>query len=219
MRKSGNNKGKLKIADDSKTPSEIYSIILRGVICTLKTIFLNYYVSENIEALMKYINEKRIISAEEYKRLLYEAKDFYPVIISALFINPIKKHTKNFKSIRLDGQSKQELFNELFEELSSFFNDWLCDVEADPLLFYRLAISYRKPYSFELAVKQQLASFFTPIEEQILRLQMTEIIAMYAIEQVAIHLGLAGLDYIDYVKAPESRAEKENVSIQSRGNC
>ena len=219
MRKSENTKGKLKIADDSKTPSEIYSIILRGVVCTLKTIFLNYYVSENIEALMKYINEKRIVSAEEYKRLLYEAKDFYPVIISALFINPIKKHTKNFKNVRIDSQSKQELFNEIFLELDKFFNDWLCDVEVDPLLFYRLSISYGKPFSIELAIKQQLASFFTPIEEQVLKLQMTEIIALYAIEQVAIHLGLAGLDYIDYIKAPDSRAEKKIVSIQLDEKC
>jgi hypothetical protein len=219
MRKSDNNKGKLKIADDSKTPSEIYSIILRGVICTLKTIFLNYYVSENIEALMKYINEKRIISAEEYKRLLYEAKDFYPVIISALFINPIKRHTKNFKYIKIDSQSKQELFNEIIGELDKFFSDWLCDVEVDPLLFYRLSISYGKPFSIELAIKQQFASLFTPIEEQILKLQMTEIITLYAIEQVAIHLGLAGLDYIDYIKAPENRDEKDIVSIQSGETC
>lgn len=219
MRKSENIKGKLKIADDSKTPSEIYSIILRGVICTLKTIFLNYYVSENIEALMKYINEKRIISAEEYKRLLYEAKDFYPVIISALFINPMKKYTKNFKYVRIDSQSRQELFSEVFVELDKFFSEWLCDVEVDPLLFYRLSISYGKPFSIELAIKQQLAGLFTPLEEQVLKLQMTEIISLYAIEQVAIHLGLAGLDYIDYIKAPENRAEKEIVSIQLQGKC
>lgn len=217
MRKCEKNKGKLKIADDSKTPSEIYSIILRGVICSLKTIFLSYYVSENIEALMKYINEKRILSAEEYKRLLYEAKDFYPVIISALFINPMKKHTKAFKCIRIDDQGKQELFNEIYGELIKFFNDWLCDVEVDPLLFYRLSISYGKPFSIELAIKQQLSGVFTPIEEQVLKLQMAEIIAVYAIEQVAVHLGLAGLDYIDYSKAPESK--KEIVSIQFTGKC
>jgi len=91
MRKSGGSGNMLKIADDSKTPSEIYSIVLRGIICTLRTIFINYYVSGNIEALMRYINGKNIISSQEYKRLLYEAKDFYPVIICALFINPLKK--------------------------------------------------------------------------------------------------------------------------------
>jgi cytidylate kinase len=107
--KNEQRKNKLKIADDSKTPSEIYSIILRGVICTLKTMFQSYYVSENIEALMKYINEKKIISAEEYKRLLYEARDFYPVIICALFLNPIKKHTKNFKVIEISAEAKKLL--------------------------------------------------------------------------------------------------------------
>jgi len=213
MRKSENNKSRLKIADDSKTPSEIYSIILRGVICTLKTIFLNYYVSENIEALMRYINEKRIISAEEYKRLLYEAKDFYPVIICALFINPLKKHTKNLKNIKIDSQSKQELFKEINDELNKFFYDWLCDVEVDPLLFYRLSASYGKPFSLELSIKQHLGCVLTPIEEQILKLQMTDIISLYAIEQVAIHLGLAGLDYIDYIKTAEQKPLKSEQDI------
>ena len=214
MQKSGNAGGKFKIADDTKTPSEVYSIILQGVVCALKTIFLNYYVSENIEALMKYINDKRIISAGEYKRLLYEAKDFYPVIISALFINPLKKHTRNFKWIKTDIHAKRELSEEIFEELYVFFNDWLCSIEIDPLLFYRLAISYGKPFSMELAVKQQLAGLFTPIEEQLLKQQMIEIISLYTIEQVAIHLGLAGLDYIDYMKAPAIKDENRNVSIQ-----
>ncbi|KUO69724.1 MAG: hypothetical protein APF77_08980 [Clostridia bacterium BRH_c25] len=213
MKKSENTKSKLRIADDSKTPSEIYSIILRGVICTLRTVFLKYYVSENIEALMRYVNEKRIISAEEYKRLLNEAKDFYPVIICALFINPLKRHTKNLKNIKIDSQSKQELFNEINEELNKFFNDWLCDVEVDPLLFYRLSVSYGKPFSLELSVKQQLACVLTPIEEQTLRLQMTEIIALYAIEQVAIHLGLAGLDYIDYIKTAGKKDKKSEQDI------
>ncbi|HYF82391.1 MAG TPA: hypothetical protein VEB00_05105 [Clostridia bacterium] len=213
MSKSENTRSKLKIADDCKTPSEIYSIILRGVICTLRTIFLNYYVSENIEALMKYVNEKRIISAEEYKRLLYEAKDFYPVIICALFINPLKRHTKNLKNIKIDSESKQELFNEINEELNKFFNDWLCDVEVDPLLFYRLSVSYGKPFSLELSVKKHLACVLTPIEEQVLKLQMIEIISLYAIEQVAIHLGLTGLDYIDYIKttAVKSRETAQEV--------
>ena len=213
MRKSGNSKGKLKIAEDSKTPSEIYSIVLHGVICTLRTIFLNYYVSENIEALMRYINEKRIISAEEYKRLLYEAKDFYPVIISALFINPLKRHTKNFKSIIIESQSKQALFNEIYEELNKFFNDWLCDIEIDPLLFFRLSVAYGKPFSLELSIKQQLSSALTPIEEQFLKLQMTEIISLYTIEQVATHLALAGLDYIDYVKTPEKKDKASEQEI------
>ncbi len=211
MRKSGNTKVKLKIADDSKTPSEIYSIILRGVICALKTVFLNYYVSGNIEGLMKYINEKRIISAEEYKRLLYEAKDFYPVILCALFINPLKKYTRNFKEVKIDRQSKEELFGEINEELNKFFNEWLCDIEIDPLLFYRLSISYGKSFNIGLSIKQQLSSFLIPIEEQMLKLQITEIVAMYVIEQVAIHLGLAGLDYIDYIIEPERREEQKQV--------
>lgn len=215
MRKSENTKAKLKIADDSKTPSEIYSIILRGVICALKTIFLNYYVSENIEALMRYINEKRIISAEEYKRLLYEAKDFYPVIICALFINPLKRHTRNLKSIKIDNQSKEQLFIEIYEELNKFFNDWLCDIDIDPLLFYRLSISYGKHFNIELSIKKQLAVVLTPIEDQVLKLQMIEIIAMYAIEQVAVHLGLAGLDYIDYTKEPGKREEQNAAKIGS----
>lgn len=213
MRKSGNTKGKLRIADDSKTPSEIYSIILRGVICTLKTIFLNYYVSENIEALMRYINEKRIISAEEYRRLLYESKDFYPVIICALFINPLKRHTKNLKIVKIDSQSKKELFNEIYEELCKFFTDWLCDVEIDPLLFFRLSLSYGKPFNFELSIKRHLACALTPIEEQVLKLQMIDIIALYSIEQVATHLGIAGLDYIDYVKVPEKNDKKSEAEI------
>ncbi|MEA4848261.1 MAG: hypothetical protein VB106_13615 [Clostridiaceae bacterium] len=216
MRKSMNTKSKLKIADDSITPSEIYSIVLRGIIGTLKTIFLNYYVSENIEALMSYINEKKIISAEEYKRLLYEAKDFYPVIICALFINPLKKHTKNFKNSIIDNQSKLALFNEIYEELNRFFNDWLCDVEIDPLLFFRLSVAYGKPFSLELSIKQQLAAPLTPIEERILKVQITEIVALYAIEQVATHLGIAGLDYIDYIKASEKK--EEIVSIQLNKN-
>lgn len=213
MRKSENPKSKLRIADDSKTPSEIYSIILRGVICALRTIFLKYYVSENIEALMRYINDKKIISAEEYKRLLYEAKDFYPVIICALFINPLKRHTKNLKSIKIDSQSKQELFHEIHEELNRFFNDWLCDVEADPLLFYRLSVSYNKPYSLELSVKQYLQCLLTPLEEQILKQQMTDIVSLYTIEQVAVHLGLAGLDYIDCIKAEEHKPEQSKQDI------
>lgn len=216
MRKSPYTKGKLRIANDSKTPSEIYSIVLRGVMSTLNTVFLNYYVSENIEALMRYINGKKIIGAEEYKRLLYEAKDFYPVIICALFINPLKKHTKNFKNATIDKQSKEALFNEINKELNEFFNDWLCDVEIDSLLFFRLSTAYGKPFSLDLSIKQQLASVLTPIEERILRLQITEIVVLYTIEQVATHLGLAGLDYIDYIKAPEK--EGGIVSVQFNEN-
>lgn len=216
MRKSAYVKGKLKIADDIKTPSEIYSIVLRGVISTLRTVFLNYYVSENIEALMRYINGKKIISAEEYKRLLYEAKDFYPVIICALFINPLKKYTKNFKNSIIDKPSKQALFDEINEELNEFFNDWLCDVEIDTLLFFRLSTAYGKPFNLDLSIKQQLGSVLTPIEERILKLQITEIVALYTIEQVATHLGMAGLDYIDYVKILEKK--EEIVSIQLNEN-
>lgn len=215
MGKSGNTKSNLRIADDSKTPSEIYSIVLRGVISTLKTIFLNYYVSENIEALMRYINQKSIISAQEYKRLLNEAKDFYPVIICALFINPLKKHTRNFKDKIISSKSKSELSNEIYEELNKFFNDWLCDVEIDPLLFYRLSMSYGKPFSFELSIKQHLACALTPIEEQILKLQIIEIVSLYAIEQVATHLGLAGLDYIDYIKVSDKKGEQETITMST----
>ncbi|MGI6585903.1 MAG: hypothetical protein ACOX3L_08225 [Lutisporaceae bacterium] len=213
MRKSEYGKGKLKIADENKTPSEIYSIVLRGVISTLRTVFRNYYVSENIEALMRYINEKRIISAEEYKRLLHEAKDFYPVIICALFINPLKKYTKNFKNAIIDNLSKQALFNEINEELNKFFNDWLCDVEIDPLLFFRLSTAYGKPFSLNLSIKQQLSAVLTPIEERVLKLQITEIVALYTIEQVATHLGLAGLDYIDYIKITEKKDNKAGKKI------
>ncbi|NLK34448.1 MAG: hypothetical protein GX301_03220 [Gracilibacteraceae bacterium] len=213
MRKSEYGKGKLKIADENKTPSEIYSIVLRGVISTLRTVFRNYYVSENIEALMRYINEKRIISAEEYKRLLHEAKDFYPVIICALFINPLKKYTKNFKNAIIDNLSKQALFNEINEELNKFFNDWLCDVEIDPLLFFRLSTAYGKPLSLNLSIKQQLSAVLTPIEERVLKLQITEIVALYTIEQVATHLGLAGLDYIDYIKITEKKDNKAGKKI------
>lgn len=213
MKKSGNNKSKLRIADDSKTPSEIYSIILRGVICALRTVFLKYYVSENIEALMRYVNEKRIISAEEYKRLLYEAKDFYPVIICALFINPLKKHTRNLKNVKIGEISKKELFEEIDRELNDFFNDWLCDVEVDPLLFYRLSVSYGRPFSLELSVKKQLTCALTPIEEETLKLQMAGIIALYTIEQVAVHLGLAGLDYIDYIKREDKKDAKSEQDI------
>lgn len=214
-RKEG-HKSKLRIADDSKTPSEVYSIILRGVICTLKTIFLSYYVSENIEALMKHVNEKKIISASEYKRLLYEAKDFYPVIICALFINPLKKHTKNFKEIEISLESKKMLFGELHEELAGFFSDWLCDIEVDPLLFYRLSVSYSKTFTMELSIKHHLGCSLTAIEEQVLKLQMIDIITLYTIEQVAIHLGLAGLDYIDYSKETE---KKDNTSVKTHNIC
>ncbi|MGE5633362.1 MAG: hypothetical protein ACM3TR_20045 [Caulobacteraceae bacterium] len=216
MGKKEQRKNKLRIADDSKTPSEIHSIILKGVICTLKTMFLSYYVSENIEALMKYINEKKIISAEEYKRLLYEAKDFYPVIICALFINPIKKHTRNFRDVEISAESKKLLFDELYEELNVFFSDWLCDIEADPLLFYRLAVSYNKPFTMDLSIKQHLGCCLTAIEEQVLKLQYVEIICLYAIEQVAIHLGLAGLDYIDCFKVAnisESNNTQEIIQV------
>ncbi|HNU80153.1 MAG TPA: hypothetical protein PKG58_05350, partial [Bacillota bacterium] len=85
----------------------------------------------------------------------------------------------------------------------------------DPLLFFRLSKAYGKPFSLDLSIKQQLAAVLTPIEERILKLQITEIVALYTIEQVATHLGLAGLDYIDYVKVEK---KEEIVSIQSSRN-
>lgn len=213
MGRKDERKNGLRIADDNKTPSEVYSIILRGVICTLKTIFLSYYVSENIEALMKHVNEKKIISSSEYKRLLNEARDFYPVIICALFLNPMKKYTKNFKEIEISLESKRLLFNELHDELAEFFTDWLCDVEIDPLLFYRLAVSYNKTFTIDLSIKQHLGCGLTAIEEQVLKLQMIEIVTLYTIEQVAIHLGMAGLDYIDYFKRGETNTQKTEEDI------
>lgn len=110
----------LRIASDEMSSSEIHSIILRGVLYTFKSIFISYYVSENIEAMMNYINEKKIINPKEYKRLLAEAKDFYPVIICALFIPPIKAMTKNYKLKSLDVNKKDQLFNELYKILMDF---------------------------------------------------------------------------------------------------
>ncbi len=40
----------------------------------------------------------------------------------------------------------------------------------------------------------------TAIESQVIKLQIIEITTVYLIEQVAVQLGLAGLDYIDYYK-------------------
>jgi len=195
-------KGKrsLKIASDEMSSSEIHSIILRGVLCTLKSIFISYYVSENIEALMSCINEKRIIDSKEYKRLLTEAKDFYPVILCALFISPIKNMTKNYKLKSLDMDKKNELFKELHKILMNFFTDWLCNVELDPLLYYRIGLSYNKKFDIGLYIKKQNSYYITEIENQILSAQILEILCIYLIEEVAIQLGLAGLDYIDYYK-------------------
>lgn len=211
MRKKDSQKYKLKVADETKTPSEIYSILLKGVLCSLKTVFLSYYVSENIEALMRYVTERKLLSAEEYKRLLNEAKDFYPVIICALFINPIKKHTKGFKLNELPEEAKIVLFTELNEELSQFFADWLCDIEIDPLLFYRLALSYHKSFNMELAIKANVSGSLTAIEEQVAKGQLVDILALYLIEQVATHLGMAGLDYIDYFKTAAPRMEEKMI--------
>ncbi len=209
MSKKDSRKHQLKVADESKTPSEIYSILLKGVLCSFRTVFLSYYVSENIEALMRYITERKLLSAEEYRRLLNEARDFYPVIICALFINPIKKYTKGYKLIELTEESKSALFKELNEELSQFFSDWLCDVEIDPLLFYRLAVSYHKPFNLELAIRANGSAGMTALEEQVARGQLVDILVLYLIEQVAIQLGMAGLDYIDYFKVPVTAAKEK----------
>lgn len=204
MAEMNKRKTGLKIATDEMSASEIHSIILRGVICTLKSIFTTYYVSENIEALMNYINDKRIMSAEEYKRLLLEAKDFYPVIICALLIEPIKKNTHNFKMKELEDKKKAELFIEIYKCLMEFFGSWLCDVELDPLLYYRLGISYKKRFSIDLYMKKQNSYKLTAIENQILNDQILDILCIYLIEEVAIQLGLAGLDYLDYYKYENS---------------
>ncbi len=211
MAEKNKKKRGLKIATDKMSASEIHSIILRGVICTLKSIFTTYYVSENIEALMNYINDKKIISAEEYKRLLLEAKDFYPVIICALLIEPIKKNTHNFKMKELDGKKKAELFKEIYKMLIDFFSLWLCDVELDPLLYFRLGISYNKRFNIELYIKKQNSYKLTALENQILSDQILDILCIYLIEEVAIQLGLAGLDYLDYYKY-------ENISVNVETN-
>lgn len=209
MAEKNKRKRNLTIATDEMSASEIHSIILRGVICTLKSIFTTYYVSENIEALMNYINDKKIISAEEYKRLLLEAKDFYPVIICALLIGPIKKNTNNFKMKELDDTKKAELFVEIYKCLMEFFCNWLCDVELDPLLYYRLGISYKKRFSMDLYMRKQNSYKITAIENQILSDQILDILCIYLIEEVAIQLGLAGLDYLDYYKYENSPINAE----------
>jgi hypothetical protein len=193
-------KSSLRLARDEKTPYEIYSIILKGVVCTLNSIFLKHYVADNIEALMKYINNKKIISAETYKNLLAEAKDFYAVILCALFINPIREFTKDFKQTEIDKEKKNQLFLKLYNELFEFFVDWLCHIELDPLLFCRLAEAYGKQFNMQLYISQTSLHTLTEIELRVLKLQIIEITTVYLIEQVAVQLGLAGLDYIDYYK-------------------
>lgn len=199
MKSIRTKKTKLKLATDTKTSSEIQSILLRGVKEAFRSIFISYYVSENIDALMKYINDRKILSSEEYKRLLNESKDFYTVIVCALFIHPIKSSTMNFKLIELKREKKDLLYDELFRELYTFFNDWLCNIEIDPLLFLKLGISYKKPFNINLHIKSKLSyGGLTPIEAQVLRGQIVDILSCFMIEEVAIQLGLAGLDYIDY---------------------
>lgn len=201
----------LRIATDELSSSEIHSIILRGVLYTFKSIFLSYYVSENIEALMNYINEKKIINPKEYKRLLAEAKDFYPVIICALFIPPIKTITKNYKLKSLDVEKKSELFRELYRILMDFFALWLCNVELDPLLYYRIGVAYNKKFDIGLYIKKQNSYYLTEIENQVLNSQIMEILCIYLIEEVAIQLGLAGLDYIDYYNNIKTNVDSESI--------
>ncbi|HYE12355.1 MAG TPA: hypothetical protein VEF53_19485 [Patescibacteria group bacterium] len=208
-------KSSLRLAREEKTPYEIYSIILKGVVCTLNSIFLKHYVTDNIEALMKFINSKKIISAETYKNLLAEAKDFYAVILCALFIDPIKEFTKDFKQTELDKEKKNELFLKLYNELFEFFVDWLCHIELDPLLFCRLAEAYGKEFNMQLYISQSNLYSLTEIEIRVLKLQIIEITTVYLIEQVAVQLGLAGLDYIDYYKNVYILKEK----ISEKANC
>jgi hypothetical protein len=198
MKKNISTKRRLSIASDRKTHSELYSIVLRGVTSTLESILNDYYVSDNIDGLLKYINNKRIIEAEEYKRLLSEAKDFYPVIICAIVIQSLRKHTNSFRYKELDGESKKLLFAELKRELTEFFIDWLCVIDTNPLLLYRVAAGYNISFNLQLHITKQINHILTEIEESILKAQIVEIITVYLIEQVAIHLGLVGLDYLDY---------------------
>ncbi|HHY78292.1 MAG TPA: hypothetical protein GX498_07295 [Clostridiales bacterium] len=206
--KDGRN---LRIASDEMSSSEIHSIILRGVLCTFKSIFISYYVSENIEALMNYINEKKIMDPKEYKRLLGEAKDFYPVIICALFIPSLRKMTKNYKLKSLDKDKKEQLFVELYKVLMDFFTMWLCNVELDPLLFYRIGMSYSKKFDIGLYIKKQNSYYLTEIEERVLNNQILDILCIYLIEQVAIQLGIAGLDYIDYYNGTKIKSQNERI--------
>lgn len=217
MRNNRSQKQKLslRLANDEKTPYEIYSIILKGIVCTLNSIFIKHYVAENIEALMKYINNKKIISAETYKNLLAEAKDFYAVILCALFINPIKEYTKDFKIKELDKEKKNELFMKLYNEIFEFFADWLCHIELDPLLFSRLAEAYGKQFNMQLYISEIAAHNLTEIEIRVLKLQIIEITTIYLIEQAAVHLGLAGLDYIDYYK----NIAMDKKQIERINNC
>lgn len=203
----------LKVASDEKTPSEIYSIILKGVVCTLESIFLKHYVTDNIEALMKFINDKQIISAETYKRLLSEAKDFYAVILCALFINPVKEFTKNFKQIEISKQNKHELFIKLHAELFDFFADWLCHVEIDPLLYSRLAQAYGMHFNMQLYITHVNTHSLTEIESSVMKQQIIEISTIYLIEQVAVQLGIAGLDYIDFYKSEMITREQVASSV------
>lgn len=211
MAKKEKDNRNLRIASDEMSSSEIHSIILRGVLYTFKSIFISYYVSENIEAMMNYINEKKIINPKEYKRLLAEAKDFYPVIICALFIPPIKAMTKNYKLKSLDVNKKDQLFNELYKILMDFFSLWLCNVELDPLLYYRIGLSYNKKFDINLYIKKQNSYYLTEIENRILNSQILDILCIYLIEEVAIQLGLAGLDYIDYYNNMKANMGKKSL--------
>ncbi len=215
MKKSKNPRNGLRIAREEKTSSEIYSIILKGIISAMESIFKDYYVSENIEALMSYINSRQIIKSQEYKRLLSEAKDFYPVIICAVFINPMRKHTKDFTLKELSSDKKAALFEELNKELFDFFADWLCVIDFEPLLLHRLAAAYRKQFNLQLCISKILRQKLTELEEQVLKLQIIEVFSIYLIEQVAVHLGVAGLDYLDYYTGNQDQGlgvDKLNLS-------
>jgi hypothetical protein len=55
----------------------------------------------------------------------------------------------------------------------------------------------------------------TEIEIRVLKLQIIEITTVYLIEQVAVQLGMAGLDYIDYYK--NVYVPKDNILEET--NC
>ena len=207
MKRKKGNANKLTVARELISSAEVYSIILRGVTSAMGCLFKYHCFSDNIEALMKFINSKKIISTEEYKGLLTQARDFYPVVICAQAIEIIKAETVNFKEKDLSEDRKKVLYFRLQDALIDFFTDWLCQYELDPLLFYRLALSYEREFSIGLYIKSQTTAL-SEIEHNVLRAQVIDILVLYIIEEIAIHLGMAGMDYIDCYKVlPERKRQ------------
>ena len=92
-----------------------------------------------------------------------------------------------------------------------FFELWLCNVELDPLLYYRIGLSYNKKFDIGLYIKKQNSYYLTEIENRVLNNQILDILCIYLIEEVAIQLGLAGLDYIDYYNNMKTNIGKEGL--------